>query len=251
MAPSSELPGKTGGYVFDSGTSFAASQISGIICNTKFEHPCWSPKQIKDYLLQSGKKNIRRTGKSFSNSELRTVQHAVMRPSKIEEIVDNYFSPRKRFEWMDNIGVYPYSNKEMHALSHFIDFCPFQVREVFDYPKSVVENRIVKLGSIEFRKKWQVEQCCPLLDTFVFGYPYETPFETNHHFFYKLLDYLVSNGLNAFCFSEEIANEIRDVKRENGRLRRVWYMCQKLIAKMQSLSCHYNHWERQQSLYCQ
>ena len=203
-----------GQYVFDGGTSYAAAQITGIVCNTKYEHPKWSPKEVKDYLLKTGRKDIQRTGKTFSNSSLSQGKTAVIQTEKIEDVLDQYFNFEKRFSWMNNIGVYPFSNKEMHGLRYFIDLCPFQVQEIFDYTKSVVENRTIELGHIHYKKKWSVEDCSSCLDTFAIGYPYETPFETNHLLFHKLVDYIVSNGLNSFCFSEEISEEIKRIKRE-------------------------------------
>lgn len=203
-----------GGYVFDGSTSYATAQLTGIVCNTKYEHPDWSPQEVKDYLLKTGKKNIQRIGKSFSKSDLNMGNPVVIQSDKIESVLNQYFNLEKRFEWMNNIGVYPFSNKEMQGFKYFLDLCPFEIKEIFDYPKSVVENRTVKLGGVQLKKKWIVENSSSCLDTFVIGYPYETPFETNHHFFHQLVDYLISNGLNSFCLDQEIANEIGRIKKD-------------------------------------
>ena len=196
------------GYVFDGSTSYAAAQLTGIVCNVRHKHPNWSPEKVRDYLFKIGKKNIRTTGQSFNNLTSSIGRHISLSADKVEEITNEYFDPTRKFRWIKNIGIYPYSNKEMQALKHFIKLCPFQVQEILDYPKSVVDNRLLRLGHFQFKKKWAVEEISSCLDTLVVGFPYETPFETNHLFFNKLLKYSIERELNFFCFSEGIANQI-------------------------------------------
>ena len=78
------------------------------------------------------------------------------------------------------------------------------------------------MGGTQFERRWDIKDSMEEIDTMVIGYPYETPFETNHHFFKQIIDFLADNGLNAFCLSEEIAADIRMAKKksqiESGRV---------------------------------
>lgn len=200
-----------GRYVFESGTSFATAQLTGIVCNAVAKYPDLSPEEIREHLLAAGRTDVKPIGRSFA----RGGSGYSISAADTTEVIDRYFKRDKRLGWMERVGVYPYSNKEMRAFDTFSDLCPFEVAEILDYPKSVVASRLARVGKKELTRSWQPEKASTI-DTLAIGYPYETPFETNHFFFQKIVDFLLDRELNAFCLSEEIRDEIARAKLERG-----------------------------------
>ena len=201
-----------GGFVIDGGTSYAASHIAGVVAKARIDRPDWGPDEIRSHLLASGRRDVR-----LLHSRQLGPAWGAIRPDSLTETVTRYFDSERRFRWMDKICLYPLSNKEMHAFLTFPHLCSFTIADVMDFPTAAVSERFVSIDGRRMRKKWEPESVSGDVDTFVIGYPHETPFMTNQHRLTSLLKLVADGGKNVFAFSKELAREALELHQVSSK----------------------------------
>jgi hypothetical protein len=208
------IASSNGASVFNSGNSLATAHITSIVAEIKRQNPEWDSNTIKKHLFLNGRKDIR----LFSNQNMhfldftRNVNGRIGTSKKeTEGILKNGIDFHKRFSWIKKIAIYPFSNKEMKAFQFFGDLCPFEVVELYDFPKFAAKLNNIRVQQTEIEVKWNVdEHSFDEVDTVVLGYPYSTAVELNVKFADKIIDLCIEKGKNFFVLDTLLYFELRN-----------------------------------------
>jgi len=210
-----DLDGKN---AFVSGNSQAAAHITGITCNIVLNHKDWSKNKVEKFLLDNGRDDVRIFTNRFMqyvdpmanfNYRIKTSQNSN------DKIHKKLFDFKERFSWIKKIAIYPLSNKEMRAFTHFSDLCPFEISEVYDFPRFAVKDKTIKINGEVKSIKWDIDDSSLKdVDTIVIGHPYDTALEINTTFADKIIEKCISEQKNFFVFDKmlylELKNRLKD-----------------------------------------
>jgi len=207
-----------GTSAFNSGNSLAAAHITGLLAEIIRLNPEWDFIKIREYLFLKGRKDIR----LFSNQNIhyldysRNVNGRIGIPKKdVDIILENSMNFKKRFSWMKKIAIYPFSNKEMKAFQFFADLCPFEITEIYDFPKFAAKQNKIRIQNRDLTINWNIdEHSFDKVDTVVLGYPYSTAVELNVKFADKIVNQCINKNKNFFILDKllyfEIKNRVRN-----------------------------------------
>ncbi|NOU18124.1 MAG: S8 family serine peptidase [Bacteroidales bacterium] len=205
-------------YAFVAGNSQATAHITGIVSSIKRGNIDWSFHKIEKHLFENGKKDIR----VFTNRFMQYVDPKGwigyrIKPSNEEKIkiLEKFFSFKHRFSWMKKIAIYPVSNKEMKAFFYFADLCPFEIVEVYDFPRFGARDKNIEINDTNLEINWDLnENSFNDVDTLVIGHPYDTAIELNTKFADKIINKCVEKKMNFFVFDKllylELKNKLKD-----------------------------------------
>lgn len=202
------------GYKFIAGNSQAAAHITGIIANLLLENSSWGFEDIKEYMFRTGRTDVR----LFTNRHMQYMNIADWIGTRIksneeeaDRLIRSAFDNSERLSWMKNVALYPFSNKELKAFRHYSDMCPYNIVEVYDFPKFAAKESSVELQGKEIKVKWDIDESSfKDIDTIVIGHPFETAIELNSVFAEKIIDRCIELGKNFYVFDSHLYNELKN-----------------------------------------
>ncbi len=194
-------------HVFRTGTSYATGYITGLLALYLKDNP-GKFRTVGD-LMESFRKsawpeirviNSEKGLKSFTRM-------SVVSKTEKDRILSAYF-PGDKFSWMQKVAIYPYSNKEFGSLKYNPDQFRFEITELFDFPRSLLEGKTAVIGDRPYNLKIDVNHLIGDFDTCVIGYPEDVGSAVNVRYYTDLLKYISENGKNVFCFDPRVHREV-------------------------------------------
>jgi len=194
---------KNGEYNITGGTSYACPHFTVIVSDFKRKNIDLTINKIKLKLIDSANDKYIPTH-VLNNSEFSQIG---IYNKDIEEIGDRLFLDKINHPKINNILLFPISEKEINTLLEFSELGPYEKQILIDYPK---------MGNSKHDSKFNIIYRLPnldelkLVDTFVLGYFHDHQFEANVKFGYELIELGIKNNKNFFVFDSRLEHKIKE-----------------------------------------
>ena len=196
-----------GKCAFRAGTSYAVGQITGLLAlymrtdaNRKFSAP-----ELIESFKEKHKKGIRIINSETSEKMFTSVN--ILSKTEISKSLLDLF-PEDKFSWINNVAIYPFSNKEFGGLRLWGEQFKYNIAEIFDFPLALLTNKQVDVAGRTYDLKLSVSGIKNNFDTFILGYPENIASTVNIRYFDEILTYINENRLNVFSFDPKVHSEI-------------------------------------------
>lgn len=209
-------------YSFKGGTSFATPHITGIIASELQKNNNLTFYEIKELLFSIGKRNIRLLSENLNTKSFKKDLNIVS-SDKVNSILEKHFDIKKKFGWLKKISIYPYSIKEFSALERFDDLFEYDIVDIIDYPRTLLNSKTVKIKNNEYKRKIKIDDLSQETETLILGYPDELGTEINSKFYEDLIKISIEQKWNIFSFDKTLLKEI--IGRNKSRNNSNHYYC--------------------------
>jgi hypothetical protein len=196
---------KNGGYNIVTGSSYACAHFTGIVSNCASKSEYTDIGDIRNLLIKNANKNILPLLQEFKadNYNVPTIQSKYL-----DEEGYSIFNSKNKLKWINNISIFPASEKEMKSLLEFSTKVVFPISFFIDYPRNVKKEKNKKKSSLvildgvlnnEFQE----------FETLVAGYFNENLFEINRNYGWELMNQCITKNKNLFLFDLTVYEELK------------------------------------------
>jgi len=198
---------KNGDYNITGGTSYACPHFTVIVGNLRLNNSNLSISEIKQRLIDTSNEKYTPTH-VLNNSEF--AQMGIYNKD-IEEVGNRLFNTKLECAKMNNILLFPISEKEINTLLEFSESGSLKKEILIDYPK---------MGNSKHTSKFNIINRIPnneeikSVDSFVLGYFHDHQFEANVKFGYELVELGIMYNKNFFVFDSRLEKKIKEIAKK-------------------------------------
>jgi hypothetical protein len=185
------------------GTSYATPHLVGLIANIITESPSYTFDDIKQELIRRSNKNIKPLQFIEKTSYYKI---PLIRSKYLEEYALDLFNPQKRLNWINRMGIFPISEKEMKQFIDFSHLVQFDISTMFDYPRTFSSFGIN--DDKYYKRTLPTEKELKDFDTLVVGYYYDNLWEGNIIFGNQLVDLAIKNNKHFFVYDHRLYDHL-------------------------------------------
>ena len=184
------------------GTSYACAHFTGIVANVLTENTSLSLADLKQALVRHANPDVTHAiVREGNDSSLSVIQN------DLRVILSSYLDKRTSLNWLGRLALFPVSEKEMQLFESLPTLCNYPITLRLDYIRS--SSRTDSDSSIRYRMP--SEEDFDSFDTLVVGYFYESLFQANVKYGYKLIQKAVEKGKNFYVFDHILQARINEI----------------------------------------
>lgn len=198
-----------------SGTSYATPHLTGIIGSYLQKEMYLSFSDIQKKLSEDADETIRPLQISNSND----FQGVKISNFNESEFIHSIFERNRKFSFIQDILIFPISEKEMSAFSLFAEQCVFNIKQRLDYPRILTSFK--SANDIDHRNI-SIDEALDSVDTLVLGYFQDNLWEGNVVYGNELIEKAINRGKNFFVYDITLNNYIKQKISEKERENNIY-----------------------------
>ena len=185
-----------------SGTSYATPHLTGIIGSYLQKRPKMTFSDVQKKLSEDADETV----KPFQVSVMNNIQVVKNSNFNESEFIHSIFDHNYKFPYIQDILIFPISEKEMSSFSLFAKQCVFNINQRLDYPRILTSYKSVKEIN---HNNMSIDEALDSCDTLVLGYFLDNMWEGNVSYGYDLVEKAINKDKNFFVYDLILYNKIK------------------------------------------